>query len=526
MTKYSKIFIQIFPLYIRKKKYFKIFSMCLYKMNNKYDYKNTYINIGNHNYPVKFYFKRGIKLFKNYYFNLYKAEFNYDTFIDLPIQNDVLMNFMVNDEVVSYKIVYNAIYYRFCIGNHSSIYNYHNQDLCVYFRQTKRNSLGLTVRNKNLTDKHSFKIFIAWFLSLFSFRSKIVLLYEKNNMKYEESSSSVYEKLFDLGYPVYFILNEKSKHWVNIKEKYRKNIIKSFTFKHYYMYFKCKRFIASESLPHATELRTINRFLNFKLFRKKYKYVFLQHGVMYMVSLDSNNRSFFRKGNEMPNGSKIVVSSKLEAMHFVDLGGFDMEDLYIVGLPAFDKSKRDDDASKILIMLTWRPWDYNTLESNYHESSYYKMLIKILENIPSDLKDKVRILPHPLVKSKLELTDLKKYIPDVVSYDKFLEETNLLITDYSSISYSSFYRGSNVIFCWQELEECMKHYNGHLMLNDNNVFGDVCYDYKSLSKAIKNNYKKAQKKKYIERYSKIVEFHDNKNTLRLIAKLKEDKFFE
>ena len=60
------------------------------------------------------------------------------------------------------------------------------------------------------------------------------------------------------------------------------------------------------------------------------------------------------------------------------------------------------------------------------------------------------------------------------------------------------------------------------MLNENNAFGDISYDFKDIGNLVIKNYLKPQSTKYKNRYQKIVEFHDNKNTERLIACLKKD----
>ena len=445
-----------------------------------------------------------------------------------PIQNRIKMTFEKDEQSVEMPVIYSLIYFNRNFGKTSRIYTFkENKNLVCYFREGNHNSISITVRERNITDnyKKKFIIFLAWLLSKVSFKSEKVLLYEKENNKYEESAAYLYEKLIDKGYTnAYFVINKKSAHVQFIKPKYLKNIIWSHTFKHYYEFFRCKKFIGTESVMHVIELRVANKHITSKLVKKKFKYVFLQHGVMYMVSLDSMNRGFFRKGNEMPLDAKIVVSSRIEAKHFVDLGGFDYNDLYITGLPFYDRTIKKKDADKITIMPTWRPWDYNTLETDYKISSYYNMLKNIYESIPDEFKDKVIILPHPLVIEKCKNTPLAKYIPKVITYDLILESTALLITDYSSIAYSAFYRGANVIFVWNDLEECMKHYGGHLMLNEENVFGDYITSYDKLNEVIRNNYLKKQTKENIERYSKIVEFHDGKNTERLIEFLKRDKF--
>lgn len=242
-----------------------------------------------------------------------------------------------------------------------------------------------------------------------------------------------------------------------------------------------------------------------------------------MVSLDSKGRSFFRKDGGMPKYSKIVVSSKAEANHFIDLAGFNEDDLYITGLPKYDRNKRNTNADKIVIMLTWRPWEYNMIRNDINNSPYYKLINKIIEAIPNHLKEKVILMPHPLVLEDIKQSQLSRYILKDFVYDDVLKTAKVLITDYSSIAYDSFYRGSNVIFYWEEKDYCMGEYGGHLMLNNDNAFGPVCYDQEELTNTIESQYSINQERKYILRYEKIVEFKDGRNTERLIQLLKKDR---
>ena len=53
-------------------------------------------------------------------------------------------------------------------------------------------------------------------------------------------------------------------------------------------------FEAAEALVHAIDVRISNKHALNKINDKSLNYVFLQHGVMYMVSLDSESRSFFK----------------------------------------------------------------------------------------------------------------------------------------------------------------------------------------------------------------------------------------
>lgn len=524
----------LFPIFYKRKNSINLLSIVFYRLEkqNKDKKYNQYIYINEKNVETKRLLKRGMKLFTygkyTYFFNIYKAKFEMDFLKKCPIQNSLKLKFENADEEHILPLVYNIIYRKKFKGKTSKVYKIQNTDNTVcYFRQGAKNSTHITVRQTNITDAlgKRIKLNLAYWASKIIGSSDRLLLYEKECNKYEESAAMLYEKLIDTGYNnAYFVIKKDSKHTEFIKPKYQKNIIWAHTFKHYLNFFRCHKFIGTESLHHLIELRTVNRNVMIKIRSKEYKYVFLQHGVMYMVSLNSKGRSFFRKGNEMPDDAKIVVSSHLEAKHFVDLGGFKPEDLYITGLPFYDRTIKKKEADKITIMPTWRPWDYNTLATNYKESSYYNMVLNIYENVPDELKNKIILLPHPLVLNIFKQTPLGKYIPEITSYDLILEDTALLITDYSSIAYSAFYRGANVIFVWRDMEECMEHYGGHLMLNNTNAFGDISYNYKELNKLIKNNYLNKQDKDYINRYRKIVEFHDNKNTDRLIKKLEEDKF--
>ena len=532
--KVKDILINVFPIFFKKKQKIGIISLCAYRIQNEYAKENMqkYIQINEKKYKVNMLFKRGIKILKlkgfTYFINVYSSKFDINFLKTCPIQNLIKIRFEKNNKTIEIPVVYNILYLNKHRGYTSKIYQIDGtENLVCYFRQGKHNSISITVRKKNITDSYKKKamLFFAWLFSKIIGSSKIILLYEKQCNKYEESSSMLYEKLIDNGYKnVYFVINKESSHVQFIKDKYKKNIIWAHTFKHYLNFFRCKKFIGTESVMHVLELRVANSFVTRKLQAKKFKYVFLQHGVMYMVSLDSKNRGFFRKGNEMPLDSKIVVSSKAEADHFVELGGFDYNDLYITGLPFYDRTIKKENADKITIMPTWRPWDYNTLISDYKHSKYYNMVLNIYNNVPKELKDKVILLPHPLIIDIFRNTPLGKYIPEIISYDLILEDTALLITDYSSIAYSAFYRGTNVIFVWNEKDECMEHYQGHLMLNEDNVFGDYIYDYSKLKEIIKKNYLKEQKEEFKQKYSKIVEFHDNNNTQRLIDLLAKDGF--
>ena len=441
----------------------------------------------------------------------------------MDIQNKIQIKY---EDLEYGRIIYNAFDLKKGKNKTSRIFQKNNKS--VYARQTVKNTMYITVRDTNIYDfpKTKIKVFIGYLLSKIIYKKNMILLFEKESSRYEESASVLFEKLMDLGYKnAYYIIDKDNIKLNEIEPKYKENIIYKNTLKHIIYFFKCKKFIGTESLSHSIQLRIANKLILKKLNSRKIEYVFLQHGVMYMVSLSSDLRTGFKK---LPiKKHKIVTSSELEAKHFVDLGGFDKDDLYVCGLPKFDKATRFADADKIVIMPTWRRWEANEASINYENTKYYKMIKRIVNSIPKKLQNKIIILPHPLMLKEIKNSkNYKKYVPSGnFTYDEILKECKLLSTDYSSIAYDAFYRGSNVLFYWEEKEECMKQYGeqAFLMLNEKNVFGKVCYNAEDLSEVVENEYTKGQSKSNIKKYQEIVNFNDNKNTDRLIKMLKDDK---
>jgi hypothetical protein len=74
----------------------------------------------------------------------------------------------------------------------------------------------------------------------------------------------------------------------------------------------------------------------------------------------------------------------------------------------------------------------------------------------------------------------------------------------------------------------MEHYGEvtYLMLNEENVFGPVAMDGDELTKAVEEVYLKPQREEDVARYRRLVEFHDGRNSERIMEKLIEDKVLE
>lgn len=522
------LIVTIFKKVSRKENNIKLRGLCVTKLIRSRETINTdEIKIDTQDVrniaDISFSFKKGISFLKGWHINSYTLTLEFDEIKKLDIQNKLIVNYQ--DKYYG-RIIYNAFDLKRGRSRNSKVFI--SGEISAYFRQTINNTMYLTVRETNVYDyrKYKIKVLLAFICSKLMIKKNIILMFEKECEKYEESASVLYEELINMGYEnVFYVLDRGCRAWNNVPEKYKVNIIEKGSFKHLVYFFRCRKFIGTETLGHAIQLRAANRLIVNKVQSKRLSYVFLQHGVMYMISLDADLRSGFKQqGLDL---YRVVVSSEAEAGHFIELGGFSRDELYITGLAKFDRSIRYEGADKIVVMLTWRRWETNQASTCFSETKYFKMLERIVGAIPENLKDKLIILPHPLMRKAMENSDniLNKYFPQEDTYDEILRECDTLITDYSSIAYDAFYRGSKVIFYWEEKDECLSHYGeaAKLMLNEDNAFGEICWKVSCLSQIVDGSYKEQQPEMYKEKFFKIVNYKDGKNTKRIVKKLQEEK---
>jgi hypothetical protein len=389
-----------------------------------------------------------------------------------------------------------------------------------YIRQSSRNKAYLTQRRRLDSDEpgNNRKLTAAYWLTRLVRWPRYVLLYEKESARYEESASMVFERLVDAGVTnARFILSERSAQYEKVPQRYRSYVLKKGTWAHYLAFFRSKVFVGTEMVAHAVDLRVANLRAASKVREKGVRFVFLQHGVMYFVALSAKARAAARKGTAvMPEDTVTIVSSECEARHFIRHGGYSRQDIWITGLPKFDRARRAPDADRIAVMPTWRPWEYNLVRNDCRKTGYYAMAEAIIEAVPPELRDRVVLMPHPLFSREMRQSPLSRYLPEGLSYDEVLEKTDLLVTDYSSIAADAFYRGAKVVFWWKDLPECMRQYGGTLMMDKRTVFGDVAKRPDLLRHFVRKRYGMPQDPVHVARFNRVVEFRDGHNTERVL----------
>ena len=356
---------------------------------------------------------------------------------------------------------------------------------------------------------------------------KIALFYEKFCDKAEEGTYEIFleaQKTNPTG--AYYIINKNSIDYEKIKEN--RNVIPQFSAKYYWLIFRTSCYISTEAPTHLNMLRSNNRY-----FRKTIAeniFVFLQHGITYLKCQGGN--SVFVKGRES-SPSYIIADSDKERDVLVRMLHLPPERILKTGMAIFSKIAwkhlNQDSEDIAVIMLTWKP--YEEAVSDFTQTSYYKNTLGIYQLLCRYLSpEQIRIVIHPKTKGHLENTPLASCIW-TQPISQVLSIAKLLITDYSSVCYNSFYQGGGVVFFQEDLQYYEKE-NGKLIPADDEYIGKRVFSLEALDDVLREGIvteegsrgrillSSFRTKEFERRYHLINEYSDGKNIERICDALR------
>lgn len=410
------------------------------------------------------------------------------------------------------------------------------KNFAVHIRRSNRGNFAVVKRLIEPIERTlHFKLFESKFFSFCFYytgkamkritKKQVNLFYEKFSEKAEEGTFDLFVKALESqNSSSYYIIDENSPDYEKIKHV--KNVVKKYSFKYYWLLYRANNYISTEAPAHLNILRSNNSY-----FRKttcENKFVFLQHGVTYMKCQGPTSTFIVGKEGEP---AYIVVGSEKEKDVVSDMLKLPEERILNTGLPIFSKIKynhiNQESADKVVVMLTWKSYEEHLL--NFETSDYYKNVIAICDMLKKYMKDsQIIVVAHPKVRDLIEQTDLKETlwngpISEVLQYAK------MLITDYSSVCYNSFYQGGGVVFFQPDLK-LYESVSGKLIPNDDEYIGKRVFDLESLEHVISDvvvdgiiQLDQLRTKRHEEIYHTINEFNDGYNIERIYDKLKKIK---
>lgn len=407
----------------------------------------------------------------------------------------------------------------------------------LFVRGNVHQNYTLVVRDKDpveyekefLTLENKWNSFWMYYLGKVRrfFRSiPLNLYYEKNSMKAEEGTFEIFLRALNSETSRnYFILDQNSPQWEKLSK--HPNVVAKYSRQYYKLLYSADHFISTETTSHLNVHRAINKYVRKTLLEKKF--VFLQHGVTYLKCQGAG--SVFGKGKE-GEPDYIIVGSEKEARAVTKMLGIPRERCICTGLPVFSTIKYEhineyaDDI--VTIMMTWKPSEEHML-SHFEDSGYYKNVREVYELIRRYIPaGQIQIVPHPKVMELLMNTDLAEVIW-VNAVSDALENTKLLITDYSSVCYNAFYHGAAVVFYQPDIEEYQKEV-GKLVPKDEEYIGHRVFDQSQLEQCIQKgicqghiDLRYMRSAEFAARYRTINQFSDGENVQRIVEFLIKER---
>ena len=456
---------------------------------------------------------------------------------EIPINSNFTIKMDVDGETISYNLGKGAIGIKKPREYYHPIKSSYTDEYAMHIRRENHSNLVFVKRLKEpIEDTLKFRILENKFSSFLIYAmSKISnkISHKKINLFYEKYAEKVEEGTFDLckkcvsssNSKNYFVITEDSPDYELIKNY--KFVVKKFSLKYYWLIYNANNCISSDAPLHLNIIRSNNKFLRKSLLKKKF--IFLQHGVTYLKAHQKNSAYRVEKEAEP---DFMVAGSRKEKEAICEMLKIPEERIWNTGLPIFDtidyKHINNDSDDFVTIMLTWKPYEEHLYD--FRQSSYYKSVIETYDMLSKYIDtNKIYIIPHPKVFDLLMDTDMKDNVWQG-PISEILKLSKLLITDYSSVSFNSFYQGGGVVFYQPDLRLYEKM-NGKLVPNDDEYIGKRAFNMNQLEDIIKETIEdgkidlnKIRTKEFEEIYKSINEFSDGKNIDRVYDRLLGHKF--
>lgn len=377
--------------------------------------------------------------------------------------------------------------------------------------------LGKILKNRGPYYTSALAFRLTYLLLFPFFRNKKIWLFMDRQDKADDNAEHLYKYAIEQndGIKKYFTVKKDANDFKRLS--ILGNIIGYYTIKQRLIYLFAEKMISS----HPDEI-FINPFMgkNIKYYSgliRLDKY-FLQHGVT------KDNVSYWLKKYDK-NLKLIVCVSDLERKSFFDEGYNYSEDIIqTLGFPRFDNLiKKDGDSTKkqILIMPSWRRDLQNKNEEYIKDSIYYQKINSLLNNenlieITKEYSYRIVFKPHPKVYDFIELFDENEYVEiDYNStYQELFKESDLMITDYSSVAFDFSYLKKPIIY-YQYGDDY--HFEEGYFKYESMGFGEVIDDEADLIETIeeylKNNCQ--IKGEYKKRADAFFKYDDENNCMRV-----------
>lgn len=246
---------------------------------------------------------------------------------------------------------------------------------------------------------------------------------------------------------------------------------------HYILFITSGCLISSHVMGYSPDFRLFTKLDKWGLLKVRGKKVFLSHGI------NKDDRVDLHHGNI--HCDLLISGAKPEYEYMVDTYGYPKGAIQYTGMARYDYLKKKE-KKQILIMPTWRTnMFYCSSIQEFQQSFYFKCWYGILNDskLSQLLKEygySLVFYPHYEFQPYLEAFDMTSDVITIADFDHYdvqtlLNESSLLITDYSSVFFDVAYIDKPVIFYQFDLEEYRSvHYQEGFFSYERDGFGPIC----------------------------------------------------
>ena len=224
------------------------------------------------------------------------------------------------------------------------------------------------------------------------------------------------------------------------------NVVLSGTYSHFEKALQASKFIGT----HHPDFLMPTYAPSFKA-RLRGTRVFLQHGVLGVKRMTST----YGKNAPQFNVDQFFVSSEKEREIVMNDLGYKADQVVVTGLPRFDSllgESVEPRRGQVVVMPTWRDWIRD--EEGFLASEYFQQWHQVLSS-----DDFARVVRENGLDVKLYLhTNMQRFahhfedlpvtviFPGEEDVQRLMQESQLLITDYSSVAFDFSFLGRPVIY--------------------------------------------------------------------------------
>ncbi len=229
----------------------------------------------------------------------------------------------------------------------------------------------------------------------------------------------------------------------------------------------------------------------------------------------------------------LIAGAKPEYEYMIKEMGFSEKNLKNTGFARFD-GLISNPKNQILIMPTFRKWIDYIKYDEFKKTKYFSFFQSLLNNrkmIDTLEKQNIKLIfyPHQEFQKYLQLFSTRTsniILASNKNFDvqKLLVESQLLITDYSSVFFDFAYMRKPVIYYQFDVKEYRKnHYKEGYFEYERDGFGSVYYEedkvVDKIIEYIKDDF--TIEKKYLNKINNFFTYDDRKNCERIFNEIKK-----